>query len=108
MSRNDENTGFLCAYCGKSVTALTNGSYRNHCPHCLYSLHVDDVPGDRQNCCRGKMRPVDVRYSGKKGYQIVHRCETCGAEKVNRAAFDTAMPDDLDKLIIIMNRRNDT
>ena len=105
MSRKNENTSFLCTHCGKSVTALTNGSYRNHCPHCLYSLHVDNIPGDRQSRCRGIMKPVDVRFSGKKGYQIVHRCETCSTEKVNRAAFDTDLPDDLNEIIKIMTRR---
>lgn len=106
MSRKNENTDFICVHCGRTVTALTNGSYRNHCPHCLTSLHVDNVPGDRQNRCRGTIRPADVRYNSKKGWQIVHRCEKCGAEKVNRAATETVMPDDLDEIIKIMNRRN--
>lgn len=105
MSRKNENTDFLCAHCGKSVLALTNGSYRNHCPYCFYSLHVDNIPGDRQSQCGGLMKPVDVRLSSKKGYQLIHRCETCGTIKVNRVAFDTVMPDDLDQIIHIMNRR---
>ena len=41
MSRKSENTGFICAYCGADAKPLTNGSYRNHCPLCLHSLHVD-------------------------------------------------------------------
>jgi hypothetical protein len=42
------------------------------------------------------MKPVGVRWHSKKGWQIVHRCDKCGAEKVNRAATDTAQPDDLE------------
>ena len=93
MSRKTENTGFVCINCGADVQALTNGSYRNHCPKCLYSLHVDNTPGDRSSHCRGMMRPVGIRYNGKKGWQIIHLCQKCGAEKVNRVAVDTIQPD---------------
>lgn len=96
MSRKLENTGFICAHCGAEVYPLTNGSYRNHCPYCLFSLHIDNTPGDRAGDCRGLMKPVGVRWHSKKGWQIVHRCDKCGAEKVNRAATDTAQPDDLE------------
>ncbi len=44
--KNDQ--GFVCAHCGQTVEPLGYTS-RNHCPHCLYSLHVDIHPGDRQN-----------------------------------------------------------
>ena len=96
MSRKTENTGFICARCGAEVLPLTNGSYRNHCPFCLYSLHVDNIPGDRASACLGLMKPVGVRSNSKKGWQIVHRCEKCGAEKVCRAAEDTEQPDNSD------------
>lgn len=89
-------------HCGKSVTPLTNGSYRNHCPHCLYSLHVDNLPGDRDNGCQGLMKPVGIRYNSKKGYQIIHQCEKCGVEKVNRIAIDCEMADDLCVIIKLM------
>ena len=94
MSRKTENTGFVCDHCGADVKPLTNGSYRNHCPHCLYSLHVDSMPGDRNSDCKGLMKPVGVQYHSKKGWQIVHRCQKCGIEKVNRTA-----PDDMDALL---------
>jgi len=42
-------------------------------------------------------KPIGIRYNGKKGWQIVHRCQTCGAEKANRVA-----PDDVDALINMM------
>ena len=94
VSRKTENTGFICVNCGKAVTALTNGSYRNHCPYCLYSLHVDNRPGDRMNGCGGVMKPVGIKNHSKKGWQIVHRCLKCAVEKVNRAA-----PDDMEAII---------
>jgi len=97
VSRKTENAGFICAFCGADVKLLTNGSYRNHCPRCLHSLHVDNLPGDRNSDCRGLMKPVGIRYHSKKGWQIVHRCQTCGAEKVNRTA-----PDDMDAILNIM------
>lgn len=64
--RKDENTTFVCKNCSTPVAPLTNGSYRNHCPQCLYSLHVDIRPGDRQNTCHGLMRPIDYRQHSKK------------------------------------------
>jgi hypothetical protein len=76
------------------VQALTNGSYRNHCPSCLWSLHVDESPGDRSSECRGPMRPVALRDHSAKGFQLVHRCERCGTTSVNRVAVDTEQPDD--------------
>ena len=97
MSRKTENTGFMCFHCGAEVKPLTNGSYRNHCPHCLYSVHIDVTLGDRANDCRGLMKPKGVHYHTKKGWQIVHRCQMCGEEKANRAA-----PDDMEAIINMM------
>ena len=64
--RANENNGFMCRYCNREVQRLTNGSYRNHCPFCLYSLHVDRMPGDRNSDCFGLMKPVTYRYTSKK------------------------------------------
>ena len=63
MSRELENTGFICQNCGKEVLPLTDGSYRNHCPFCLYSLHVDIIPGDRASDCGGIMKPIKIIYN---------------------------------------------
>lgn len=52
MDRKDENTGFVCEFCHAEVYPLVNGSYRNHCPRCLFSKHVDDSLGDRASHCR--------------------------------------------------------
>lgn len=95
MSRELENSGFRCENCGADVLPLTNGSYRNHCPFCLYSKHVDFRPGDRKSSCHGLMEPIDLIYKAKKGYQIVHRCLKCGVRRVNKVAVDTVQPDDV-------------
>ena len=102
MGRKQENTGFICGHCGRYALPLSNGSYRNHCPLCLYSKHVDDLPGDRKNNCGGLMAPLDIRYNSHKGYQIVHRCVKCGKEKINLIARDTVQSDDLLKILNLM------
>jgi hypothetical protein len=99
MSRRQENTGFICANCHRRVSPLVNGSYRNHCPFCLYSKHVDIAPGDRKSQCGGLMEPVGLKYKAGKGYQIVHRCRRCGGEKVNKLAEDPVQPDDIEEII---------
>lgn len=98
MARKNENTGFVCANCGTKIYALTNGSYRNHCPYCLHSLHVDGAPGDRASLCHGLMAPVGVKYHSKKGWQILHQCQTCGHCSVNKVASDTVQPDDMQQV----------
>ena len=98
MSKKTENTAFDCQNCGAAVLPVTNGSYRNHCPFCLHSLHVDDTPGDRQSTCGALMPPLRLTRHARKGRQIVHRCARCGVESVNRIAEDTAQPDDADLL----------
>jgi len=102
MSKKAENTGFVCIHCKKSIMALSNGSYRNHCPFCLYSLHVDECIGDRANDCNGKMEPKEIVYSSKKGYQITHVCQKCGVKRVNKIAENTVMPDDLDAILKLL------
>ncbi len=94
------NQGFTCAHCGAQVTPLENGSVRNHCPVCLWSVHLDDFPGDRASACGGLLEPVGVEHSGKKGWVIVHRCQTCGVIRKNKAALDDPfMPDDFAVII---------
>lgn len=49
MKKRILNTAFVCQNCKREVLPIQNGSYRNHCPFCLFSLHVDgEVPGDRK------------------------------------------------------------
>lgn len=101
MSRNQENTGFKCQNCKETVNPVTNGSYRNHCPFCLYSLHLDINPGDRLSKCHGLMKPIGLTYSGKKGWQIMHLCLSCGAKKVCKVATDTDEPDSYEMIAMV-------
>jgi len=101
--RAHENAWFRCAVCGAEVEPLTNGSYRNHCPNCLWSLHVDRVPGDRDSDCGGAMEPVALQR-GRKRIQIEHCCVACGAKRLNRVAEDTLQPDDIDGLCALSAR----
>ncbi|MDR9390911.1 MAG: RNHCP domain-containing protein [Trueperaceae bacterium] len=94
------NQGFVCLHCGADVAPLAGGSVRNHCPACLWSLHVDVDPGDRASDCGGPLAPVGAESVGGKGWRIVHRCTVCGAERRNKAALDDpTQPDDYDALI---------
>lgn len=99
------NNAFTCEHCQATVPPLSNGSVRNHCPHCLHSKHVDVFPGDRACDCLGVMAPVGLEQSGKKGWVIVHRCLRCGQSGKNRAALDDPVPDDWDTLIALSRRQ---
>lgn len=102
MGRKEENQSFECIVCKKQVTALSYGSYRNHCPFCLTSLHVDqDLPGDRRSTCQGVMQAIHVRLHTKKGWQIVHKCTKCHAEKCNKIVENDALPDDWDQIMLL-------
>ena len=90
--------GFTCLHCEQEVPPLGYTS-RNHCPFCLWSLHVDVLPGDRANPCGGLLRPVKTEPDPKKGFVIVHRCERCGATVRCKAALRGNTPDDNDLLI---------
>ncbi len=72
---------FTCINCGKYVVG--NG-YTNHCPNCLYSLHVDINPGDRLSDCKGIMIPLRTEYS-KDIFIIYHKCLKCGVIKKVKA-----------------------
>ncbi len=61
---------------------------RNHCPYCLFSKHVDNVPGDRANACEGKMAPLGKVYKPDGEEVLVHQCEVCGFVRKNRIAGD--------------------
>lgn len=97
MKTIKKDESFVCKNCGKKVLPLGYTS-RDHCPFCLSSLHVDNLPGDRLNTCHGILKPIAVDYNGKKGYSIVFKCEKCGAIKKNVCAKD----DDFEKILEIM------
>ena len=92
FTKRDEE--FICENCGKKVSKLGYTS-RDHCPYCLYSKHVDKMPGDREETCHGLLKPIQVELDSKKGYVIIYKCEKCGTIKKNKAAED----DDKDLLI---------
>ena len=81
---------FICENCKLHVRKLHTSS-RDHCTRCLYSKHVDKFPGDRQEQCHGKLVPISVELSAKKGYVIVYKCEKCGMIRKCKAAEDDNM-----------------
>ena len=78
---------FVCENCGKSV--IGNG-YTNHCPFCLYSKHVDIMPGDRLNDCHGLLKPIGIEKH-KKTFKIIYRCQKCNIIHKNIMANDDNM-----------------
>ena len=99
FQKND--SGFICAHCGKAVEPLSVTS-RNHCPFCLWSLHVDINPGDRACACGGGMEPISARPNPKSGFVILHRCTKCGALRPNKAAYGVKnQPDSVKALIAL-------
>ncbi|MFC1452936.1 RNHCP domain-containing protein [Verrucomicrobiota bacterium] len=80
---------FQCEHCGEVVSGTAPGTEnRNHCPRCLWSLHVDLQVGDRRSGCRGLMEPISVWVMGNGEWRIVHRCRKCGMMRANRVAGD--------------------
>ena len=96
FQKNDEN--FICDYCGKEVLPLKYTS-RDHCPYCICSKHVDINPGDRQNTCQGKLKPIEIEKY-RDTYKIVYKCENCGELHKNIMASD----DDMEKIIEISKK----
>jgi len=71
------------------VPIATYGTaHRNHCPRCLWSLHLDDQPGDRRSGCGGHMEPVAVWVRRGGEWAVIHRCQKCGGFRSNRIAGD--------------------
>lgn len=99
------NDGFVCSNCGKEVPPTAGTSPRNHCPHCLWCMHVDVNPGDRANRCRGLMRPIGIYTHTKKEYVILHECLKCGARVKAKALLrDANAPDDFDVILELSGR----
>jgi len=92
---------FRCANCRAIVSNLHMFSAvnnRNHCPHCLWSCHLDLYSaGDRLSACKAGMRPIGLAFKrGRNKYQLeprgelmlIHTCMGCGAISINRIAAD--------------------
>lgn len=93
MSQTTEQTTFDCKRCGRSVELAAPGTqYRNHCPWCLWSVHVASsrVQDDRASSCQGLMEPIAVSLQSDE-WALVHRCEQCEIIKTNRIAGDDDM-----------------
>ena len=83
---------FTCINCGFDVKGT---GYTNHCPKCLYGLHVDEVkPGDRKSGCLGVMEPYGVDKKGEE-YVLLHKCGKCGKKTRNKVSER----DDLGELV---------
>lgn len=80
---------FTCTICGCQIDRL-GYTARDHCPHCLSSLHLDINPGDRASECKGVLKAVGIEKY-KNTYKIVYQCQTCGEIKRNIAATDDNM-----------------
>jgi len=92
FQRNIED--FECVEC---KTLVIGDGYRNHCPKCLVSVHVDKNPGDRAEKCKGVMDIIDI--SLKHGELVImHKCRKCGHQKPNKAHPE----DSMDKLVEVM------
>jgi hypothetical protein len=87
--RADANKWFHCVRCSRPVTPDGFGTaHRNHCPWCLWSKHLDDVPGDRSADCGGAMEPIAVWSRRGGDWAIIHQCRKCGEIHSNRIAGD--------------------
>jgi len=79
---------FDCVRCRSAVPLAAPGTeHRNHCPRCLWSRHVDHLPGDRAAFCGGAMEPISVWVRSRE-WVIIHRCTACGTLHANRVAGD--------------------
>lgn len=98
--RREKDDEIPCSFCHKLFSMdMVNGRHRNHCPHCLHSVHVDVAPGDRMAWCgtgtKGDnddwtpsiLTPIGItdQYENKS---IISKCEKCGVIKVNKIATD--------------------
>lgn len=81
---------FICENCNKKVTKL-NYTARDHCPYCLYSKHVDILPGDRKETCCGLLTPIGIEKDKKSEFKIIYKCSKCGMIRKNRMATDDDM-----------------
>lgn len=77
---------FECLHCGAQVPA-GGRPVRDHCPACLRSRHVDQVPGDRASDCGGLLDPVGAELRGGQ-WVIRFVCRRCGHKQNNRAHPD--------------------
>ena len=95
---NELDEDFVCEYCHSEVRPLIYSS-RDHCPICLYSKHVDIMPGDRANNCHGLLVPIGIEKY-KNTYKIIYKCNKCNKIHKNIMASD----DNYDEIIALSNK----
>ena len=86
---NMRDEEFICLNCGSKVSKL-NYTARDHCPYCLYSLHIDILPGDRKNNCLGLFKPIGIEKY-RDTYKIIYQCQKCHQFHKNIMANDDNM-----------------
>lgn len=92
---------FRCAHCQALVSSLhlfSGVNNRNHCPYCLWSLHLDLYSaGDRLSACKAPMQPIGLTMKRSRNkYQrdargelmLIHQCIECQTLSINRIAAD--------------------
>lgn len=77
---------FICDHCHQPVPPL-NYTARDHCPNCLFSKHLDLMPGDRANNCHGLLEPIGIEKY-KNTYKIIYKCQKCHQTHKNIMAND--------------------
>ena len=88
IPRNDP---FICAKCDANVPPAPQ-TFRNHCPHCLTSKHVDGrVPGDRSASCHGLMPTISYEGTDPTKLDLIQECEVCGLVRRNKMAPDDSL-----------------
>ena len=86
---NMKDESFICKNC-KNLVKKLEYSARDHCPNCLYSMHVDINPGDRLNTCMGLLKPIGIEKY-RDTYKIIYKCLKCGEIHKNIMANDDNM-----------------
>ncbi len=81
---------FICENCGKEIKPL-GYTARDHCPHCLYSKHVDINPGDRLETCKGLLKPIGIEKGKKEDFKIIYECQACHKRRKNVSAKDDSI-----------------
>lgn len=94
-----KDESFICNNCGYLVEPLKY-SARDHCPKCLYSIHIDINPGDRSNTCLGNLVPIGIEKF-KDTYKIIYKCSKCKEIHKNIMARD----DDIDMIINLSTKQ---
>lgn len=95
QTHKQQSYGFTCVKCKQTIPMATieiGTEHRDHCPFCLYSLHVDhEKPGDRLSSCKSKMKPIGLTFKNNSWeLMIVYECLGCGSIVKNRCAGDDA------------------